>query len=263
MVSTGGMIGLGVAVLISVCLPLLVYLVCRGRMSLRARNILVGACCFIFFALVLESLLHRYLLIGNPATATWFKAHRIGFALYGALAAGVFEETARLLGLSVFARKEDGAGVAYGIGHGGAEAIIIGALGFGNSLMLAVLLNQGKLAATLGPRVPPEALAKIQASLEQLTFFGALPGALERASALVLQIALSVLVWRAVRDKLPLLFFAAIFAHAAADMPAALLRAGVIHMSTWAIEGIYAAIAVVLLAIMLPRLPPRLARGAA
>ena len=94
-------------------------------------------------------------------------------------------------------------------------------------------------------------------SLQHLTFVGALPSALERASALVLQIALSLLVWRAVRDKRPLLYFAAILAHAAYDMPAAMSLAGVIHLNTWTLEAIYAAIAIVILIPLLRRLPPR------
>lgn len=258
MVSLGAMIGLGVAALISLALPAIAYFVCRKRMSLRARNILIGALCFVVFALVIEGALNAFLLVINPPTATWFKVHRIAFAIYGALAAGVFEETARLFGLSFLARKEEGAGVAYGIGHGGAEAVLIGALGFGQSIVLAVLLNQGKLQSVLGARVPPGTFEKIQSSLEHLTFIGALPGAVERASAFVFQIALSLLVWRAVKFKQPLLYLAAILAHAAIDAPAAALQEGLIHLSTWAIEGGYAAIALVLLVILLPRVPARL-----
>jgi uncharacterized membrane protein YhfC len=257
MVSLSGMIGLNVAALICLCLPVLAYFICRGRIVMRARNIVVGACCFVFFALVLEGALNYYLLVSNHATAPWLHAHQIAFGVYGACVAGLFEETGRLFGFTVLARKENRAGVAYGIGHGGAEAWLIGLVGFAQQIIFAALLNQGKLASVMGARLPPGALVQLVSSLQHLTFVGALPGALERASALVFQIALSLLVWRCVRDKRPSLYIAAILAHAALDMPAAMSVAGVVHLSTWTLEAIYATIAVVILIVLLRRLPPR------
>jgi uncharacterized membrane protein YhfC len=257
MVSLAGLIGLNVAALICLCLPLLAYFICRGRIIMRARNIVVGACCFVFFALVLEGVLNNYVLVGNQATAPWLREHHVAFGIYAAFAAGLFEETGRLFGFTVLARKERQAGVAYGIGHGGAETLLIGLVGFVQQLAFAVLLNQGKLAAVMGARLPPGALVQIVSSLQHLTFVGALPGAVERASALVFQIALSLLVWRGVRDKRPSLYIAAILAHAALDMPAAMSLAGVIHLNTWTLEAIYATIAVMILIPLLRRLPAR------
>ena len=257
MVSLAGIIGLSVAALICLCLPLLAYFICRGRITMRARNIVVGACCFVFFALVLEGVANNYVLVSNHATAPWLRAHHVGFGIYAALVAGLFEETGRLFGFTVLVRKENQAGVAYGIGHGGAETLLIGLVGFVQQLAFAVLLNQGKLAAAMGARLPPGALVQIVSTLQHLTFVGALPGAIERASALVFQIALSLLVWRAVRDKRPLLYIAAILAHAAYDMPAAMSLAGVVHLTTWTLEAIYATIAVGILIPLLRRLPAR------
>jgi len=256
MVPVSGMAGLGVAALMSIAWPVIAYLICRERMALRARNIIVGAVCFIVFALVLEGLLNRFVLVINPTTAAWFNAHKIGIVVYGALAAGIFEETARLFGMSLLARKEEGTGVAYGIGHGGAESILIGALGLVSSIALAVLLNQGKLQSVLA-HAPPGTVEKVQTQLVHLTFVTALAGGVERASALVLQIALSLLVWRAVKNKQPLFYIAAIFAHALFDTPAALIQTGFLHLGTWTIEGGYAALAALLLIVLLPRLPAR------
>jgi uncharacterized membrane protein YhfC len=162
MVSMSGMAGLGVAALLAIGAPFLVYVLFRHRLTLSPRNIAVGAACFILFSL-LELLPSAYLVNFNPASAAWFKLHGWGLAIYGALAAGLFEETGRLVGLGLFARKSDGAGtaLAHGIGHGGVEAIIVGASLIVQSLVLVPLYNQGKLDQVLGAKVPPATLAAI------------------------------------------------------------------------------------------------------
>lgn len=53
-------------------------------MALPARNVLIGAAIFIVSVLVLEAMMHAYLLTGNPATKRWFDANPIGFAVYAA-----------------------------------------------------------------------------------------------------------------------------------------------------------------------------------
>lgn len=228
MVSTATTVGLGVSALVVLSLPVAAYLICRGRMELRARNILVGAGCFLFFSVVLESLASRYILVVNPQTVSWFETHRLAHAFYLALAAGVFEETGRFCGLSFLVRQEDGAGVAYGIGHGGIEAILLVGFRFAVLLLVALLVNQGRLNAISGGHFPPAVLAQ----LEQMTWVRPLEGTLERTSVFVVQIALSLIVWRAVRMKRPLLFVVAILAHTALDAPSAMLRVRLIHINS-------------------------------
>lgn len=250
MVSTTTMVALGAAALFDFCLPLGAYLICRGRMKVRPRNILVGSICFLS-AVALEALLGRRVATATPQIASWFKAHDLARALYPALLAGVFEETGRLFGMSFLVRKEDGAGVAYGIGHGGIEAILAGGLISTANLVLALLVNHGELGPVLGNSLPPTAVT----TLVHLTWHAPLLKALERASAFVFQIALSLLVWRAVTKKRPLLFVAAILAHFGIDAPGAMVDLKVIHIEAWMLDGTYAAIAIAILAILLPRLP--------
>ena len=90
-------------------------------MTLAVRNMLVGAAVFLVFSQVLEKALHVYLLKTNPTTAAWLKTHGVAFALYGCLAAGLFEEVGRYLGMRLLVRPtgNPGTAVSYGIGHGG------------------------------------------------------------------------------------------------------------------------------------------------
>jgi uncharacterized membrane protein YhfC len=256
MAMTGGMIALGINALVATGAPFLIYFAFRHRLTLSVRNIAVGAVCFVLFALVIEQAFQVYVLRINPTSAAWFKAHKIAFAVYGALCAGVFEETARLIGFSFLTRKRDGVGaaLAYGIGHGGAEAIILGGLLSLVSLLLAILAHNGMLDSVLSSKLPAPALALLHNRLTQLTFWHALPAGVERLSALTFQIGLSFLVWRAVSLKAWLLYFLAILCHAALDTPAALLQLGLLHMGLWPLEGTYAALAVIVAGLLLIRL---------
>jgi uncharacterized membrane protein YhfC len=230
MVAPSVLASLVVAALLSVVWPVAIFLVCRGRMTLSVRNILVGVGVFLVFSQVLEKALHVYLLKANPTTAAWLQTHRFAFALYGCLAAGLFEEVGRYLGMRLLVRStgNPGTAVAYGIGHGGIEAILIGAVAAAQLFLFAIMLNGGRLETALAPALTPDAIAHLRATLEHLSIATVMSGAVERLVALLIQIALSLLVWRAVeRGRLGLLALA-VALHALIDFPAGLVQAGLV-----------------------------------
>ena len=214
---------LGIAV--PVCLA--VYLVRKHRAKLS--SILIGAGTFILFALVLESILHQLVLKGPHGSD--ILGNTLLYAIYGGLAAGVFEETGRFLSMKFLMKKEPSKplpGIAYGVGHGGAEMLIIFGITMINNLVISALINSGQADAIFA-KVPEEAAGQLQAQLDQLQTLGAgtlLIGLWERFSALILHLGLSMLVWVAVRKggKWLWLFPAAIVLHAIVDAGAALLQ---------------------------------------
>src|SRR5262249_948270 len=135
----------------------------------------------------------------NPTTAAWMQSHRLAFALYGCLAAGLFEEVGRYLGMRFLVRPtgNPGTAVAYGIGHGGIEAVLIEAAVAAQLFLLATMLNGGRLETAL----TPDAVAHLRTTLEHLSIVTVPLGAIERLIALLIQIALSLLVWRAVERR--------------------------------------------------------------
>lgn len=217
---------LGIAV--PVCLAW--YLVRRHHA--RLSTILIGAGTFILFALVLESIMHQLVLLGPHGAA--IQGNTLLYALYGGLAAGVFEETGRFLSMKFLMKKEPTAplpGIAYGVGHGGVEMLIIFGLTMISNLVLSFMINSGQ-AETLFSQAPAEAAAQLQVQLDALqsTRAGAwLIGLWERFTALILHLGLSVLVWAAVRKggKWLWLFPAAILLHALVDAGAVLLQKSV------------------------------------
>ena len=256
-VSQSALAGLACAALISLLAPFAVYALCRRRMVLATRNILLGAGVFVLFALVLESALHFYVLKHNPVTSAWLGSHPFGFAAYAAGAAALFEETGRFLAMRFLVKPtgDPGTALAYGIGHGGMEAIVVGALAQASSLFMAVMLNLGKLDAMLGGKVPPATLAKMRDGYVHLDFATALLGGAERIWALLIQIALSLLVWRAVSRRQVHWFLAALAAHAGIDTLGALYQKG--QVSLVVTEAVVTGVGVLLLIFFLVKLPRR------
>ncbi len=195
----------------------------------RISTILIGAGTFIVFALVLESIMHQLVLKGPHGAA--IMGHTLRYALYGGLAAGLFEETGRFLSMKFLMKREPAKplpGIAYGVGHGGMEMLIIFGITMINNLVISALINSGQ-ADALFAKVPEEAAGQLQAQLDQLQTLGAgtlLIGLWERFSALILHLGLSMLVWVAVRKggKWLWLFPAAIALHALVDAGAVLLQ---------------------------------------
>lgn len=181
----------------------------------------------------------------------------MGFAVYGSVAAGLFEEVGRYLAMRFLVRPagDQGPAVAYGIGHGGCEAIVIGALAMIQIFIFATMLNAGHLDAILGPALPPADLARLHVTLEHLSLAGLAMGTFERLVALLIQIALSLLVWRAVEKRQLRLVALAILFHALVDFPAALSQTGQIPATV--VEGLLAVLGMALLAFFLHELPRR------
>ncbi len=197
-------------------LPMLLLLLWRRR-SRRLLPAAAGAVAFLLFALVLERLTHTLLLRGR--SGVWLSASPWRLALYGALMAGVFEETGRLLAMLLFPRvigsRRDA--VTYGLGHGGIESLLLG---------MSVLLTL--LTAPL--------------TLLGMTLPSCLLSAAERVLALCAHISLSVLVFAAVRTRKWLLYPSAVGLHALVDVPAGLYQTGVLT-NIWLTEGLTAVIA--------------------
>ncbi|MCR4570477.1 MAG: YhfC family intramembrane metalloprotease [Bacteroidales bacterium] len=229
MVPVGSLIMMAANAVLGIAIPicLSVYLVRKHHAKLS--TILIGAGTFILFALVLESIMHQLVLKGPHGTSILNNTLR--YAIYGGLAAGVFEETGRFLSMKFLMKKEPSAplpGVAYGIGHGGVEMLIVFGITMINNLAISALINAGQTDIIFS-KVPDDAVAQLQAQLDQLQTIGAgalLIGLWERFSALVLHLGLSMLVWVAVRKggKWLWLFPVAIALHAVVDAGAVMLH---------------------------------------
>ncbi|HET7010391.1 MAG TPA: YhfC family glutamic-type intramembrane protease [Anaerolineales bacterium] len=235
--------------LLMIALPLAVGIALSRRWSVRWGLALVGVASFLlsqaghlpFNSAVLNPLLAR-LGFGSGAVGGWPLALS---ALLLGLSAGVFEEGARYLIYRLWIRtaRTYREAVVFGLGHGGAEAVILGVLSLIQHVYLFSI--QGR---DLSAIVPPN---QLEAARAQLDLYWSMPaaisllGSLERAFALVIQIALSVIVLQAfVRRLGGLWFLAAVAWHALVDAVA--VYAGVVWgISAGSVTGAVASEALV------------------
>ncbi|MEM9072450.1 MAG: YhfC family glutamic-type intramembrane protease [Myxococcota bacterium] len=154
-------------------------------------------------------------------------------ALVAGFTAGLCEEWARYFILRRALRKtppDAKQGIAHGIGHGGIESVFVG------TLAVVTLINMIALrdVETL-PNVPPEQMDLIRAQVD--TFWSqppalALVGVAERLMTMVIHLALSLLVFRAVATKQLRLVWIAMAWHWLVDTSA------VLGVATFGPEGI-------------------------
>ena len=246
-VSTLSVFCMAVSAVCSVLIPVGLLIFFRKKLGASVVPFFVGCLTFFLSVMVLESILHRLVLTSSLGAViqgnTWL------YALYGGLAAGVFEETGRLITMKFLKKKHNTPRTAlmYGAGHGGIEVVLILGVGMAQNLFMAQAINSGAIAQLLAPLEGAE-LEAINIQLQALIATPApyfLVGIVERISAVVLHIGLSVLVWQAaVKPGKFWLYLAAIGLHALADALAIIIQG--FGAPIWAIE---CAIAVFALAV--------------
>lgn len=187
--------------------------------------IIVGGITFFLFVNVLEGIAHTVFLVMDNPISRFLRGSAMAYTMYGAFAAGIFEETGRLIAFKTVLREQDSkkTAVSYGIGHGGMEVILT--LGANYALMAAAMLTTGTSAgSSLAPIM--ESAAFVTPGLVAIAFA-------ERLFAMVFHISASILVFLAARDRRKIGFYLlAIILHAALDIPAALYQSGILPLYT-------------------------------
>jgi len=219
MISPATFIVLALDFIIGMAVPILLAVWLVKKYNCRMETILIGAGVFFLFALVLESLVHLVVL-----NNTGIQDNKIAFAIYGGLMAGLFEETGRFLAFKFLLKKDDNhTALAYGVGHGGMEVIMVFAMAMLSNLIIGIMANTGNVDLLLA-KAPDDPAAKEQMDAIVATLSTTSPGTYliglwERCSAMILQISLSVLVFVAARKggRLIWLFPSAILLHALVD----------------------------------------------
>lgn len=232
-----------------ICLALPVGLAVCWKIKSRAKlsACFIGCATFIIFALILEQILHVVVLTLTGTLLTdnlWFRA------LYGGLAAGLFEETGRFLAMRFCMRKnlEKENAIMYGIGHGGIEAILITGMTYVSNLILAATINSGGLGVMMSAvdEATREILFAQVSQLWELPASQFLLAGVERISAIFLHICLSYLVFRAVQGKKIGFYLLAVFIHFLVDAGTILL---IEVIPVAAVEGILLALVIVFTAV--------------
>lgn len=233
MVGTTAYIAFGLMIAAGLILPTVLCIWWLKTRHEKFTSVLTGAMTFLIFALVLESIVHSIIFMVFPG----IKDNVVAYMLYGALMAGIFEETGRFLAYKLVLKKRTNreTAISYGIGHGGFEAVYILAATGINNFVYAGIINAGQFPALLDQlKAAGQDTSPIESLPEQLAAFGiadiGLP-ILERVFAVMFHIALSILVFYAVKNGKIWMYFLAVILHALLDAPAALYQQGVIGIA--------------------------------
>ena len=217
-VSLASIIGMCFTLLISFGLPIGLLLYAMNKLKAKMISFWIGAATFVVFALVLEQLLHIGMInqFGEALTGNILIK-----AIYGGLAAGIFEEVGRFISMKLFMKrflnKENA--FMYGVGHGGIEAMIIVGLTTVSNLISAYMINTGlmeKSLELLDSDIKQQTIDQLSLlwTTSPVDFYMA---GVERVVAITLHLSLSYIVYRAVKDGKIQLLFLSIALHAFAD----------------------------------------------
>lgn len=211
---------MGLGILWGLAIPIVLAIVIKKRYKTSLWVFFVGCATWFLFAMVLEQFLHLAVLSSPLGTSIQNNIWLYG--LYGGLAAGIFEETGRFLAVKYAVRKHyenPHNAIMYGAGHGGFEALFILGTGMLNNIIYSIFINAGQTEVLLSqvPDNQREALQSVFTNLIDTKAYMFLMGDVERISAVILHIALSVFVWAAVVNGKKIMYPLAILLHALVD----------------------------------------------
>jgi len=193
-------------------------------------SVFAGAGTFLVFALILESIV-------NSAVLLMIDGRTVLYCVYGALAAGIFEETGRFVTYKLLMRHHYTTknAVYMGIGHGGFEAAMLVGVSYITYFIQVLTVNSvGGIDKfmEMATENAPKLAENTRALLDQLMQFGfgSMGMALyERVIAMTFHVCMSVVVYKAVTQRGKLwLYPLAVVLHAALDTPAVMFQTGII-----------------------------------
>lgn len=238
-----GQLALGMACIL---IPLTGMVYLNIRKNAEIKYAVAGAVVFFSFALVLEKMLHLVVLpLIDQEKQTWL------YVLYGALAAGIFEEIPRYYVLKIMDKKKSLGtydALQYGLGHGGFEmTILVGLTGISHFFLERKVNALG--LATILKDIPPAYHGQVKESIQALA---SIQGAqiilplVERILALSFHLAMALLAYFIVRGFLKKsALVLAVGLHFLMDLPAMLFQVGLVK----SLPAIYAGYLVMVLAI--------------
>lgn len=233
LVSAASIVAMGFTVLVSFVLPLAVPAFLCVRRFISGRVVLTGLSVFSIVQLFI-----RVPFINWLSTTEWYANISQNLWLLGillALSAALLENWGRYAGSRFFVRGCNSYrdGLAYGLGHGGVEAFVVMGTNSLSNLTLALAVNNGSIDKLAGDAATAAQVEAVKTALIETPALQFLMGGLERVMVMAVQIALSVVVFYAIRTGRRIWVWAAAGAQFAVNYPVVLLQ----NSSVWVVEG--------------------------
>ncbi len=222
MISTASLLAIVFTLLVVILFPTLLAIGMYIRFRISWKPILVGALVFLVF-----QLLTRVPLLSILSATPWYRslaASPLLLGLFLGVTAGLFEEVGRWLGFRYLLKGywQTKNGIAYGIGHGGFEAISLIGLSYVNNLVISLMINSGQYDVTMAPQLG-SAAEVVKQTLVNTPWYLFMIAGVERVMAIIVHIALSLVVLMGVRTARPIFLLYAILLHTLLNFPLAYL----------------------------------------
>lgn len=219
-------------VILSSIVPVALVLIWKMRSRKSIVPSLTGVMVFLTFGIMLKSVPNLLFLSVDSPVSRFISGNIWAYAIYCGLAAGIFEEAGRYIAFKLFLNRHDyrESSIAYGLGHGGIECIVVLGLAMLQNFTYAQVINAGKMEEVISSFSDENAKAvfrNLQEAIINMSVQDCIWAGIERLSALALQVSLSVLVYQAARIQHKKYFIAiAILLHALIDVFAAFSQQG-------------------------------------
>jgi len=220
MIQTSSIIYMCISILVAIGLPIFLVVFFKKREGISLKFVFFGVITFIFFQMLTRIPILTYL-----QTQDFFinkiVSNKIVLALFLGITAALFEEIGRFIVFKLFLKRERSwkNGLAFGIGHGGIEAILLLGMTYINQVVLSIMFNTGGISnVAASTKLPIETITQMRDIIANTAPYMFLVGGLERVFAIGLQIALSIMVLYSVKTKKYRYLIFALIIHAAVDI---------------------------------------------
>lgn len=209
-----------IAAVCTTVLPIVLLIVLGVKKKINVVPLFVGMASFLVSQIFL-----RIPIISLLSTQGWYQAFAANqyvlYILVLSLSAGLFEESARLVGAHLLKKKRSFQDVlSFGLGHGLCEVMVLVGMTYISNLFVSLQWNSGAAAIHA---LPAEALQQMLAQLMAVRPVDIGWGIVERISAVLFHIFATTLVFRGVVEKKIGFYFLAILAHTAFNVCASML----------------------------------------
>ncbi len=242
-VSTASVAGLITEGILVILIPVILLIVWKKKSGGSLKPAIVGMVIFPVFGILLKLIPTYFLLIADNAVSRAFNSDIWLYSIVGGgLLAGIFEEGGRFFAFKLILKNSTSPkdAVSYGIGHGGFESAYLGINAF-SYVLIALIVNSGNielLTAGLSEADTAAVIAQVEGIAATSFFTPAVLGVIERISAIMFHISMSVFVYTAAKNKKYLwLFPTAIILHTLMNSAAGFIQTGM--LSVIALEIIY------------------------
>lgn len=224
MVSTLSILAMIVTFCISVFFPIGLAIYFRRKKGIAIKAVLVGALMFFLFQGILRIPALTYIQTQTTWYSSYVTEHTILTVIMIAASAGLFETVGRYIGLRFLLKGKLSRmnGIAYGIGHGGIEAILLVGISYVGNIVYSILINTGRVNGVFYSQL-------ISTSPSLFLVSG-----LERVFAILFHIAAALLVTYGIMNHKKGYIFLCFLFHTIFDAVAVLLQVN--NIPIWGVE---------------------------